>query len=162
MNQDGLGACVRAAQRGSLRDFEILVHRFQDMAVGYSRGLLDDFHLAEDAAQDAFVLAYTRLGQLQQAEAFPVRGRPFDHGEAVSFLVSAGRAVGVTEGTIEIGDDRTRLVIEIDKCAAAAIALVSFQLVDQSYFCRLAFSLRELDDTSRAEKSAAAPPGRTI
>ena len=71
MNRGGLVACVRAAQGGNLRDFEILVHRFQDMAVGYSRGLLDDFHLAEDAAQDAFVLAHARLGQLQQAEAFP-------------------------------------------------------------------------------------------
>ena len=71
MNQDGLAAWVRAAQRGSLRDFERLVHRFQDMAVGYSRELLDDFHLAEDAAQDAFVLAYMRLGQLRNAEAFP-------------------------------------------------------------------------------------------
>ena len=71
MSQDGLAACVRAAQGGNLREFELLVHRFQDMAVGYSRGLLDDFHLAEDVAQEAFVLAYTRLGQLQQAEAFP-------------------------------------------------------------------------------------------
>jgi len=71
MRQDGLTACVRAAQGGNLREFEALVHRFQDMAVGYSRGLLGDFHLAEDAAQDAFVLAHTRLGQLQQPEAFP-------------------------------------------------------------------------------------------
>lgn len=39
--------------------------------MGYSRVLLNDFHLAEDAAQDAFVLAYTRLEQLQNAEAFP-------------------------------------------------------------------------------------------
>ena len=71
MSQEGLAACVRSAQGGSLRDFEILVHRFQDMAVGYSRVLLNDFHLAEDAAQDAFVQAYTRLGQLQNAAAFP-------------------------------------------------------------------------------------------
>jgi len=71
MNQERLAACVRAAQGGSLRDFEILVHRFQDMAVGYSRVLLNDFHLAEDAAQDAFVLAFTRLGQLRNTEAFP-------------------------------------------------------------------------------------------
>jgi RNA polymerase sigma factor (sigma-70 family) len=71
MNQEGLAACVRAAQGGSLRDFEVLVHWFQDMAVGYSRVLLNDFHLAEDAAQDAFVQAYMCLGQLQSATAFP-------------------------------------------------------------------------------------------
>ncbi|MBT4498789.1 MAG: sigma-70 family RNA polymerase sigma factor [Gemmatimonadetes bacterium] len=71
MSQDGLDACVRAAQGGSLRDFETLVQRFQDMAVGYSRVLLNDFHLAEDAAQDAFIQAYMCLGQLQNADAFP-------------------------------------------------------------------------------------------
>lgn len=71
MHEDGLAACVRAAQAGSLRDFERLVHQFQDMAVGYSRVLLNDFHLAEDASQDAFVQAYTRLGQLQNTDAFP-------------------------------------------------------------------------------------------
>lgn len=71
MNQDDLSACVHAAQGGSLRSFEILVQRFQDMAVGYSRALLNDFHLAEDAAQDAFVQAYTRLVQLKDTKAFP-------------------------------------------------------------------------------------------
>ena len=47
MDQDRLAAYVRAAQGGSLPDFEVLVHRFQDMAVGYSRVLLNDFHLAD-------------------------------------------------------------------------------------------------------------------
>lgn len=71
MDQKDLAACVRAAQGGSLRDFEVIVQRFQDMAVGYSQVLLGDFHLAEDATQDAFVQAYTRLGQLHTPEAFP-------------------------------------------------------------------------------------------
>lgn len=71
MTQDELTASVRAAQGGSLPNFEILVYEFQDMAVGYSRVLLNDFHLAEDAAQDAFVQAFTRLGQLQTPAAFP-------------------------------------------------------------------------------------------
>jgi DNA-directed RNA polymerase specialized sigma24 family protein len=71
MDNDGLVACVRAAQAGSLHDFEVLVQQFQDMAMGYSRVLLNDTHLAEDAAQDAFVQAYTRLEQLQTPEAFP-------------------------------------------------------------------------------------------
>ncbi|NKB71984.1 MAG: sigma-70 family RNA polymerase sigma factor [Candidatus Latescibacteria bacterium] len=64
-------ALVRAAQGGSLPAFETLVQRFQDMAVAYSRVLLGDYHLAEDAAQDAFVQAYQRLGQLDDAAAFP-------------------------------------------------------------------------------------------
>ena len=98
----------------------------------------------------------------EEPETFEIRGQPFDHGEAVSFLVSAGRALGVTGGTVEIGDDRSRLVVEIDKCAAAVVGLVCFQPVDSTYFCRLAFSLRELDDTSRAERSCAKPPEDAI
>jgi len=71
MDNVGLVAYVRAAQAGSLHDFEVLVQQFQDMAMGYSRVLLNDTHLAEDAAQDACVQAYTRLEQLQTPEAFP-------------------------------------------------------------------------------------------
>jgi DNA-directed RNA polymerase specialized sigma24 family protein len=48
-----------------------LVECFRDMACGYAYSLLGDFHLAEDAAQDAFVAAYRTLDQLRQPEAFP-------------------------------------------------------------------------------------------
>ncbi|MGE5559752.1 MAG: RNA polymerase sigma factor, partial [Chloroflexota bacterium] len=51
--------------------FDTLVRRFQDMAVGYAYSLLEDFHLAQDAAQDAFVQAFLRLPQLREPEAFP-------------------------------------------------------------------------------------------
>jgi RNA polymerase sigma factor (sigma-70 family) len=40
------------------------------MACGYAWSLLGDFHLAEDAAQDAFVVAFERLGQLEKPDAF--------------------------------------------------------------------------------------------
>lgn len=71
MNQHVLADRVRAAQSGSLRAFSALIQQFQDMAVGYSQVLLKDFHLAEDAAQDAFLQAFTHLGQLEKPEAFP-------------------------------------------------------------------------------------------
>jgi RNA polymerase sigma factor (sigma-70 family) len=48
-----------------------LVECFRDMACGYAYSLLGDFHLAEDAAQEAFVTAYRTLDQLRQPEAFP-------------------------------------------------------------------------------------------
>jgi RNA polymerase sigma factor (sigma-70 family) len=41
------------------------------MAVGYAYSILGDFHLAEDAAQDAFVQAYLDLSTLREARAFP-------------------------------------------------------------------------------------------
>jgi RNA polymerase sigma factor (sigma-70 family) len=62
---------VAGAQQGSLAAFDQLVRRFQHMAVGYAYSILGDFHLAEDAAQEAFVQAYQDLRMLRVPEAFP-------------------------------------------------------------------------------------------
>jgi DNA-directed RNA polymerase specialized sigma24 family protein len=62
---DELTQLVIRAQAGDLDAFDVLVRRFQDMAVGYAYALLGDLHLAEDAAQEAFVGAYRNLGQLR-------------------------------------------------------------------------------------------------
>jgi RNA polymerase sigma factor (sigma-70 family) len=51
--------------------FERLVLRFQDMAFACAYAILGDFHLAEDAAQEAFITAWRKLQQLRKAEAFP-------------------------------------------------------------------------------------------
>jgi RNA polymerase sigma factor (sigma-70 family) len=51
--------------------FGELVRLFQDMAFACAYAVLCDFHLAEDAAQEAFVAAWLKLGQLREPEAFP-------------------------------------------------------------------------------------------
>jgi RNA polymerase sigma factor (sigma-70 family) len=51
--------------------FGELVRRFQDMAYGYALGMLGDSDLAEDVAQEAFLTAYQKLGQLREPKAFP-------------------------------------------------------------------------------------------
>ena len=66
-----LEAAVEQAQAGSLDAFEALVRQCQDMATAYAYSLLSDAHLAEDAAQDAFVQAYRRLLDLREPKAFP-------------------------------------------------------------------------------------------
>ena len=48
-----------------------LVRSFQDMAYACAYAVLGDFHLAEDAAQEAFISAWQELSQLRQPEAFP-------------------------------------------------------------------------------------------
>ena len=48
-----------------------LVERFRDMACGYAFSILGDFHLAEDAAQEAFVTAFEKLRELAEPDAFP-------------------------------------------------------------------------------------------
>jgi len=66
-----LESMVLRAQAGDLAAFTTLVHLFQDMAVGYGYSLLRDFHRAEDAAQEAFVEAYSNLSKLREPAAFP-------------------------------------------------------------------------------------------
>src|SRR5262245_15883396 len=41
------------------------------MAFGCALAVLGDFHLAEDAAQEAFLAAWRNLDQLRRPEAFP-------------------------------------------------------------------------------------------
>src|SRR5437660_914453 len=65
-----LDAWVKRAQGGDAEAFDRIVRRLQDMAVGYAYSLLGDFHLAEDAAQEAFIAAYGSLAQLRTVEAF--------------------------------------------------------------------------------------------
>ena len=61
---------VLKAQKGDIDAFCNLIKRFQDMAYGYGFSLLGDFHLAQDAAQEAFVDAYRCLYQLRDPAAF--------------------------------------------------------------------------------------------
>jgi len=71
MGMNELEQLLTAATAGDLRAFGRVVRRFQDMAYGYAYSLLGDFHLAEDAAQDAFVEAFRSLGKLNELAAFP-------------------------------------------------------------------------------------------
>jgi len=62
---------VEAAQTGDQNAYAHMVRNFQDMAMGYAYALLKDFHLAQDAAQEAFIDAYLHLSQLKEPAAFP-------------------------------------------------------------------------------------------
>src|SRR2546421_281927 len=67
---------IKATSHGSTfaeghEAFGELVRLFQDMAFACAYGALGDFGLAVDAAQEAFVTAWQKLGQLRRPEAFP-------------------------------------------------------------------------------------------
>jgi RNA polymerase sigma factor (sigma-70 family) len=51
--------------------FEEIVRRFEQLVVAYAYARLRDPALAEDAAQDTFLLAWQRLNQLRDPAAFP-------------------------------------------------------------------------------------------
>lgn len=82
-------------------------------------------------------------------ERFNLAGREVSHGRPVSFLVSANQAIGMTKGIVELGDFKHRLILECDMAKAAVVGLVTHQNVSGKHFTRLAFSARELDDTSK-------------
>jgi RNA polymerase sigma factor (sigma-70 family) len=71
MAREELESVVQQAKTGNSEAFGLLVRRFQDMAVGYAFSILHDFHLAEDAAQEAFIQAHQDLWQLRNPHAFP-------------------------------------------------------------------------------------------
>lgn len=59
------------AQTGDAEAFTVIVSRFQNMAYGYAYTVLNDFDLAQDAAQEAFIEAYRCLPTLREPLAFP-------------------------------------------------------------------------------------------
>jgi len=61
---------VVRAQAGDLSAYGDIVKRLQDMAYGYAYSILGDFHLSEDAAQEAFIQAYRDLPALREPAAF--------------------------------------------------------------------------------------------
>lgn len=66
-----LATLVRAAQGGDLDAFGQVVERFQGMAKATAYATVGDLHLAEDAAQEAFIEAYLCLSKLREPAAFP-------------------------------------------------------------------------------------------
>ena len=70
-DQESIVPIVQRARAGDLEAFTRLVHRFQAMAYGYAYSILGDFALAEDAAQEAFLEVYHKLGDLREPAAFP-------------------------------------------------------------------------------------------
>jgi RNA polymerase sigma factor (sigma-70 family) len=68
---EAIASLVERARAGDQAAFTELVRRFQAMAYGYAYSILEDFPLAEDAAQEAFVEAYRKLDDLREPAAFP-------------------------------------------------------------------------------------------
>ena len=68
--RDLIDLLVRAQEQDA-QAYGQVVKRLQDLAVGYGYSILGDFHLAEDAAQDAFLEAYENLPRIQILETFP-------------------------------------------------------------------------------------------
>jgi len=103
--EEGVDDLVLLLERARGRDAEAygeVVERFQDMAVGYGYSILGDFHLAQDAAQEAFLEAYVNLPGLREMEGFAglLRRIVFKHCDRLTrrgrgcLILSTAAAVG--------------------------------------------------------------------
>ena len=67
---ENIAELVRKALAGDTESFSVLVRRYQNYAYGVAIGVLADFELARDVAQEAFLLAYRDLKKLQDPARF--------------------------------------------------------------------------------------------
>jgi hypothetical protein len=126
-------------------DFDIMFH-WEEFGKGSLR--LGHFTLLPDAFDWSKLTLTTHNGG-KDFETFALADQAVDHGAPVSFLVSASHGLGMTEGWAEIGDDKTRLRIEIDRQTAPLLGLLTHRRIGGSLFCQLVLSALELDDTSK-------------
>lgn len=85
----------------------------------------------------------------EHVERFALKDQTVEHGQPVSFLVSCAHGFGMTEGVAEIGDDRTRVRVEVDRASAPLLGLVTHRQTGGSLFCQLVLSASELDETRK-------------
>jgi hypothetical protein len=130
-------------------DFDIAFH-WDDWGKGLLR--LGHFTLLPEAfSLDRLQLVTTNGGA---RESFSLAGQSIDHGAPVSFLVSSSHGLGMTEGWAELGDDKTRLRIEVDRCTAPLLGMLTHRPAKHAdgsagLFCQLQLSAMELDDTRK-------------
>ncbi len=65
-----IGILIERSTDGDWQAFADLVKQHQSLAFGYAFAMLGDFHLAEDATQEAFVAVYFQLHTLRSPDAF--------------------------------------------------------------------------------------------
>jgi hypothetical protein len=126
-------------------DFDVTFH-WPESGKGSLR--LGHFTLLPDAF-DWSKLSLTTHNGGKTPETFALADHEIDHGAPVSFLVSASHGLGMTEGWAEIGDDKTRLRIEIDRATAPLLGLLTHRRIGGSLFCQFVLSALELDDTRK-------------
>ncbi|MEW6659545.1 MAG: glycoside hydrolase family 57 [Thermodesulfobacteriota bacterium] len=91
-------------------------------------------------------------------ETFPLAGRHVDHTASVSALISASHGLGGTGGVVILGDGERRLRVGFDQAQAAVMPMLTYQETGEQFFCRLLFSLGELDETRRLREQRAPAP----
>jgi len=82
-------------------------------------------------------------------ETFFLSGQDIFQGKSVSALISAKHGLGATEGWMELGDMEKSIRVYADRNVAAVIPMIRYCEVDDTFFYRLSWSAREIDETSK-------------
>ncbi|MEI9990248.1 MAG: hypothetical protein WDM86_09435 [Rhizomicrobium sp.] len=134
-------------------DFELTFH-WPDWGKGSLR--LGHVTLLDEAFDLSRLFLTTHNGG-RAAERFDLAGQTVEHGAPVSFLVSSSQGLGMTEGWAEIGDDATRIRVEVDRSAACLLGLLTHRVSGGRLFCQLILSALELDDTRKPSAYESSP-----
>ncbi|MDE0661118.1 MAG: RNA polymerase sigma factor [Gammaproteobacteria bacterium] len=117
---------IREAQAGGREALRNLVLRFQDPVLAYAFSLLGDYHLAQDAAQEALVSMVRNLGQLREPAAFVgwLRTIVFKHCDRIRRRRHAELVFPEDDSLIDDREtpDEARAVDEIGACVQRAVA----------------------------------------
>lgn len=148
-------ACSQSTPVGVLNKLWRLAPDIPEMELTYQliwpgapKGALRLGHLTlHPAAFAQASLSVRTLNGGAVTEQFPFSNDSIDHLAPVSTLITASHGFGMTEGWLDIGDGHRRIRIETDAASACVTGHLQFSTVPPGYFCRLAFSLQELDDT---------------
>jgi hypothetical protein len=100
-------------------------------------------------AFDAATLWYGTHNGGRELEVHALGDTGFDHGRAVSSLVSCGQGLGMTEGVVLLGDAERHVRVEVYASVATPLVLVAYQPAGDRFFLRVSLSLLEHDDTRR-------------
>lgn len=95
-------------------------------------------------------------------DRFPLESVEADHGKYWSPLISARNCFGMTEGELIIGDSDKAILVTVNRSLSSIPALLTNSRVMESYFTRIQFSARELDDTSTNREIPLGLDGRTF
>jgi RNA polymerase sigma factor (sigma-70 family) len=132
--------------------FSELVRMFQDMAYACGYAVLGDFCLAEDAAQEAFISAWQKLGQLHKPEAFPGWFRRIVLTECNRLTRKQRlRTTSLDEGmAVHASQPDPQLAIEKDEVTKAALVAIKKLSLDE----RMVIVLFYVNEHSQTDISA--------
>jgi len=86
-------------------------------------------------------------------ETFHLGEQSIAHGDIYSSLISAKHGFGNTEGIFIVGDKDKALVFECEMAISAIIPSIIYKEMEGTYFFRLQYSAREMDETKKIDQS---------